>query len=240
MCNFIRQRRPVTKPREPVQVIDFHQLDVPKGVAIPKLPKPGEKLSHEQLSVLKGQLATFTKKMEEEDRKKKQKKEIISGEFPYLPPWFSSHAYLTSDYTPSLTTPTKVPLGSLPLHVQQHAIINDLLYLMQGTSGIYLSAKPLQEDQRRLFSMDHTLDVSLQTLVNRMLPICSHYSVVSRFIEEHAKFVHGTVNQALSAAMRGLVREYLVIVAQLEHQYNSGEQHLIHYTHIAIVNEPWK
>lgn len=223
LCGFIRQRRPIPKPREPVQVLDFHQLDVPRGVAVPELPKPGEKLSHEQLATLKGQLATFTKKMEEQDRKKKQRQEIVSGEFPYLPHWLSSRAYLTADYVLSPIAPAKVPLGTLPLNVQQRAIINDLLYLMTGSSGLYLTAKPLSEDQRRLFSMDHTLDVSLQTLVNRMLPVCSHYSVVSRFVEEHAKFAHGTVNQALSAAMRGLLREYLVIVAQLEYQYNTGE-----------------
>ena len=94
---------------------------------------------------------------------------------------------------------------------------------MQGCSGRYIVTKQLKDDQKRSFDIDHTLDVSLQSLLNRILPICSHYSLVCRFIEEHSKFKHGTVNQALAAAMRRLIREYVLIVAQLEYQFKTKE-----------------
>ncbi len=47
----------------------------------------------------------------------------------------------------------------------------------------------------RTFSVDPALDHSLHTLVTRTLPLASHYSVVSRFVEESSKFIHGMVNQ---------------------------------------------
>ena len=225
LCEFIRQRRPPPSVRVPVQVMDLDQLDIPSGVVVPELPKEGERLSSKQLETVKGRLETFTTKMAESDKKKKQRQDAIVGQFPPLPSWLSKRTYLTSDYTitPHMTQPGKVPLGTLPTHVQQQAIINDFLYLMQGSNGCYITAKHLGEDQKRSFALDQTLDISLQSLVRRLLPLCSNYSTVNRFIEEHAKFVHGMINQALSASMRGLIREYFLVVAQLEHQYNCGE-----------------
>ena len=224
LCEFIRQRRPPPSTRVPVQVTNLEQLDIPVGVVAPALPKEGEVLSSKQLETLKGQLAIFTTKMEEADKKKKRHKDVIRGQYPPLPSWLSSRPFFTYDYVKPQTTPTgKVPIGTLPLPAQQQAIIDDLLYLMQGSSGRYITACELPEDGKRSFTVDKTLDISLQTLVLRMLPLCVHYSMVARFVETHAKFVHGMINQALSASMRGLLREYLLIVVQLEHQFNVGE-----------------
>lgn len=224
LCDFIRERRPPPEVRVPVQVSNFEQLEIPTGVVAPSLPREGEVLSSKQLETLKGQLAIFTSKMEEADKKKKQRKDVIRGQFPPLPPWLTARRYLTSDYVKPLIIPSgKVPIGTLPLHAQQQAIMDDLLYLLQGSSGRYITADQLVENSKRTFTVDKTLDLSLQTLVLRIIPLCTHYSTVTRFIEEHSKFVHGTINQALSAAMRSLLREYLLIVVQLEHQFNIGE-----------------
>lgn len=226
MCEFIRERRPLPADRIPVQITKFDQLEMPEGVIIPELPKEGEVLSSKQLEALKGQLAVFTTKMEEADKRKKQKKEAIRGQYPPIPSWISSRLYLTSDYIKQpvvIGSPRKLPIGSLPLPNQEQAIIDDLLYLMQGSSGKYITAEQLPEDGKRSFTVDRTLDISLQTLVNRMLPICTHYSSVLRFVEERSKFIHGMIIQSLAAAMRGLLREYLLITAQLEHQFNTGE-----------------
>lgn len=50
------------------------------------------------------------------------------------------------------------------------------------------------------------LDPSLHELVRRILPLCSNYSTVVRFIEEKSAFEYGLVNHALSAAMRSLIK----------------------------------
>ena len=103
--------------------------------------------------------------------------------------------YLTSDYTPSLTTPqsaTGVPPTPHPAtcHHQRPAIPH------AGNKRNIPIGQALQEDQRRLFSMDHTLDVSLQTLVNRCSPSAPTTRSSAGSSRNMPQFVHGTVNQA--------------------------------------------
>lgn len=43
-----------------------------------------------------------------------------------------------------------------------------------------------------------------------------------RFIEEKSSFEYGQVNHALAAAMRTLVKEYLILVTQLEQLQRQG------------------
>lgn len=47
-------------------------------------------------------------------------------------------------------------------------------------------------------------------------------SVSPRFIEEKSSFEYGQVNHALAAAMRTLVKEYLILVTQLEQLQRQG------------------
>lgn len=42
------------------------------------------------------------------------------------------------------------------------------------------------------------------------------------FIEEKSSFEYGQVNHALTAAMRTLMKEYLILVSQLEHLQRQG------------------
>lgn len=217
LCTFLRENRPpVTKP-SPTVVTETDVLDVVEGQEV-KLPPKGAVLTQEQLDELKGKLESVTTTLQEKEKEKHKQK--VVGKFPKLPAWLTERPYLTADFVHSPQPPTSVALGSMPLQMQQQAVVEDLLYLMMGVDGRYIHSEALPDSHSiRQFSVDRTLDVSLQALVNRILPICSQYSVVSRFIEEKSKFVHGMVNQALCAAMGALVKEYLVIVAQLEHQF---------------------
>ncbi|KAE8283922.1 Gamma-tubulin complex component 2 [Larimichthys crocea] len=76
--------------------------------------------------------------------------------------------------------------------------------------------------QNRSFIVDSTLDMSIKELVNRILPVASYYSTITRFIEEKSSFEYGQVNHALTAAMRTLMKEYLILVTQLEHLQRQG------------------
>lgn len=54
-----------------------------------------------------------------------------------------------------------------------------------------------------------------------------HYKIVLlylsfSFIEEKSSFEYGQVNHALTAAMRTLMKEYLILVTQLEHLQRQG------------------
>ncbi|KAJ2956059.1 hypothetical protein NQZ79_g8038 [Umbelopsis isabellina] len=72
------------------------------------------------------------------------------------------------------------------------------------------------------YSLDETLDPSLRQLVEKLLPIATYYMSVDAFVELHSRFEFGTISHALCAALRSLLKEYLILIAQLEHQFRSA------------------
>ncbi|KAK6168733.1 hypothetical protein SNE40_019918 [Patella caerulea] len=145
---------------------------------------------------------------------------------PMQSEWLFQRPALTLDFMVGVdeqTDPNIVCLSTLPLLVQEEAIIDDILCCMQGIEGKYILARALTERYAsKEFMIDQSLDPSLQDLVKRILPLCSNYSTIVRFIEEKSAFEYGLVNHALAAAMRELIKDYMVLVAQLEHQYRTG------------------
>ena len=88
----------------------------------------------------------------------------------------------------------------------------------------FIHANPVSVPRgERFFEVDHSMDPSLLSLVYRVLPLLTHYSTVACFVQDMFRFVHGMVNQALGASMRGLLKEYLLISAQLETQHRQGQ-----------------
>ncbi|XP_052239668.1 gamma-tubulin complex component 2-like isoform X1 [Dreissena polymorpha] len=145
---------------------------------------------------------------------------------PHQPDWLFQRPALTMDFIVGVDGPTDsniVPLGSLPTMMQEHAILDDLLCCLQGIEGKYILARALTERYApKEFMIDQSLDASLQEMVKRILPLASNYSTVVRFIEEKSAFEYGLVNHALSSAMRTLIKDYMVLVAQLEQQLRHG------------------
>ena len=210
-----------------VREADVSVLDDIDGGGLQNLPPKGAMMSEEELGHLMGRLESVTTTLKKRE-KEKLKAKIVDGNFPELPEWLSDRPYLTADFPnvpPSPSPPLPLSLGALPHELQQLAMLEDLLYVMVGIEGRYIKIQQTPTDglALRKFTIDKTLDVSLKTLVNRILPVCTYYSVVTRFIQDKSTFYEGRVNQALCAAMRGLVKEYCVVVAQLEHQLHLNQ-----------------
>ncbi|KAG7275881.1 hypothetical protein CRUP_033294 [Coryphaenoides rupestris] len=93
------------------------------------------------------------------------------------------------------------------------ALIGDFITGPSGPVGdpllTYIAAQPVLGRQNRSFIVDPTLALSIKELVNRILP-------------EKSSFEYGQVNQALTAAMRTLMKEYMILVTQLEHLHRQG------------------
>lgn len=197
------------------------------------LPEAGSKLSPKEFSELRGKLleeASHTSShMDSKALRKVLREQQASRNvnLPAQPDWIFNRPYLTMDFVLGGDDPqdrTTVPLGSLPVLLQEQAAIEDLMFCMEGIEGKYIRALPLKDRYgERDFAIDQSLDPSLRELVKRILPLCSNYSIVVRFIEEKSAFEYGMVNHALSAAMRNLVKDYMVLVAQLEHQFKMGQ-----------------
>ncbi|KAJ3208252.1 Gamma-tubulin complex component 2 [Dinochytrium kinnereticum] len=125
------------------------------------------------------------------------------------------------------------PLGKFTLAQQEALIMEDLLFVLLGIDGKYIkqiNPPKTEEDGYKApeYIIEKTLDHSLADLTRRIVASAAHYIQVSHFIETHSRFEAGRVAHALVAAMRGVIKDYLVLVAQLEHQVHFAPSFGIH------------
>ncbi|XP_038037230.1 gamma-tubulin complex component 2 isoform X1 [Anas acuta] len=190
------------------------------------------KISLQELEELRKQLGSVTAnsnvqqplELTRKVLRDKQNKKNSGQPVPVFPSWVYERPALIGDFLigTSLSTDTTVPIGTLPLASQESVIVEDLLYVLIGVDGRYVTAQPLVGRQNRTFSVDPNLDLSIKELVTRILPVAASYSAVTRFIEEKSSFEYGQVNHALAAAMRTLIKEYMILITQLEHLQRQG------------------
>nr|XP_048311264.1 gamma-tubulin complex component 2 isoform X2 [Myodes glareolus] len=196
------------------------------------IPVTASKMSTQELEELRNQFggvatgSTLQQSLELTRKmlRDKQNKKNSGQPLPVFPAWVYERPTLAGDFLigSGLSSDTALPIGTLPLASQESAVVEDLLYVLVGVDGRYITAQPLAGRQNRTFLVDPNLDLSIRELVNRILPVAASYSTVTRFIEEKSSFEYGQVNHALAAAMRTLVKEYLILVTQLEQLHRQG------------------
>lgn len=158
-------------------------------------------------------------------REKHANKKLFGAGLPVLPNWVEERPFLTNDFVDTYRQPDAEPvlIGTLPLKMQEILLIEDLLFLFMGVEGKYIVLKDEVDKKRaKSFSIDDSLDPSLNEIVNRILPTCTNYSIVCKFVEEGSHFSNGLVSHALCSAMRSLLKDYYIFVAQLEQQFRKG------------------
>ncbi|KAI8393950.1 Spc98 family-domain-containing protein [Radiomyces spectabilis] len=159
----------------------------------------------------------------------------------------SPSARFSSSVQPSTTSQPTVPaIGLYPIHIQEYALIEDLLFVLMGIDGSYIrivypralndedddpmediqsSAPPSENDDAWdsiQYNVDPTLDASLKHLVEKLLSIATYYISVQAFVDEIGRYEYGTINHALGSAIKTFLKEYLTFIAQLEHQFNTS------------------
>ncbi|MCO5604900.1 hypothetical protein L7F22_059074 [Adiantum nelumboides] len=98
-------------------------------------------------------------------------------------------------------------IGIFAPSVQELLLIDDLLFTMVGIEGKYITLKKGKSKESTLsFQIDPSMDLSLQELAKRILPLCESYNVVSQFTELRSHFKYGLVNHALAAALRAILQ----------------------------------
>ncbi|CAB4059092.1 TUBGCP2 [Lepeophtheirus salmonis] len=135
--------------------------------------------------------------------------------------FFSGRPHLTHDFVPSNTSDSLSfgSLSSIPIESQDNAIVKDLLCCLVGIPGIHIVPKFHPRNGRvEFFSINESCDTTLRELVNRITPLCLHYSTVVRFAENKSTANSGRVNQALSGAINSFLKDYYIFIAQLESQ----------------------
>lgn len=127
------------------------------------------------------------------------------------------------------------PLARLSLDAQEKAILEDLLFVFMGFEGQYIrfseAYNPHEEKDRLVgpqFRIMPGLDPSLRDLTRSMLKTATHYIAVDACVEVLSREEYGAVNHALCAAVRRLLKDYLTLIAQLEHQLLTNESFTLH------------
>ncbi|KAJ1027604.1 hypothetical protein NDA18_003604 [Ustilago nuda] len=133
------------------------------------------------------------------------------------------------DATAESDDPASVPLALVDRDLQEALILEDLLYILLGIEGHYITYATTYDPEdvaHRLrgaqFTIDPALDAPLRDLVDRILPLATDYTAIYAFIETDSGLEFGTVNHALCSAIRDLLHDYELLVVQLEHQMASS------------------
>lgn len=154
---------------------------------------------------------------------------------PMLPDWTRDRPFLTGDAarlavdSPLLMPlpdasqrPAPMPISTFPHTVQEIMIVEELLSALTGIEGKYIRASTTKLG-RLTFSVDNAIDPSLADLTARILPLACHAHAVNRYIDVHSRFEYGTVCHAFCAGLRHVLKEFYVLVCQLEHQFTSEQ-----------------
>eukprot|EP01147_Barroeca_monosierra_P002312 gene2312-5297_t len=114
-------------------------------------------------------------------------------------------------------------LSRLPFDLQEQAVLNDLLYVLLDVPGTYISARR-DETTRAIRLIPPTgIDPQLKRMVERVLPCCSDYTTIARYISVITENSTSRVNQALAEALQDIIKDYSILIAQLEHQLYAGQ-----------------
>ncbi|KAJ6125735.1 hypothetical protein N7523_003355 [Penicillium sp. IBT 18751x] len=131
------------------------------------------------------------------------------------------------------------PFRELSSEAQEAAILEDLLFVFMGFEGQYIhyhsSYDPSSEKDRLtgpVFQFAPGLDPTLRDLTQSMLKMATHYSAMEAFVEIQSRAEYGAVSHALCAAIRKLLKDYLILIAQLEGQLLNNPTFTLHQLHL--------
>src|SRR5947209_4727241 len=134
------------------------------------------------------------------------------------------------------------PLLDMTMQEQEAALLDDLLYVFMGYEGEHVrfvdSYTPGEEKIRLIgpdFRIESGLDPSLRDLTTSMLKMATHYCAMEAFVEIQSREEFGSVNHALCAAIRNLLKDYLILVAQLEMKVIHDESFTLHQMHLHVI-----
>ena len=129
-------------------------------------------------------------------------------------------------------------LRELSSDAQEAAILEDLLFVFMGFEGQYVhyaNYDPSVEKDRLAgpaFQIAPGLDPTLRDLTQSMLKMATHYSAMEAFVEIQSRAECGAVSHSLCASIRKLLKDYLILIAQLEGQLLNNPTFTLHLLHL--------
>lgn len=172
--------------------------------------------------------------------------------FVYTAPWNPQACLIPHSTAPLASRVSVPPLASnapqsiaprpfreLSPDAQESAILEDLLFVFMGFEGQYIHYQsaydPAAEKDRLtgpVYQLAPGLDPTLRDLTQSMLKMATHYSAMETFVEIQSRAEYGAVSHALCASIRKLLKDYLILIAQLEGQLLNNPTFTLHQLHL--------
>ncbi|KAI0243670.1 gamma tubulin complex Spc97/GCP2 subunit Alp4 [Massospora cicadina] len=127
---------------------------------------------------------------------------------------------------------------------RESVILEDLLSVLLGGDGEYLTAnhrdalvigenladQPWAEGAAEDISVAlfETLETPVAQIVKKLLRVAKYHLQLDAFTETFSRFGYGLVNHALCGGIQALLKEYYILVAQLEHQLRKDAEFSVH------------
>lgn len=164
---------------------------------------------------------------------------LARAHLPIVPAWLRFRGGSLSAHPPgsglsveSEFLPDSKPLGDFNQRStieQEQLLLEDLLYALVGVEGRYIRLVQQEGGEERVnfVASPYITDLSLVETLERILPLCGCYFAIQTYIQVHSRYEYGLVTHAFSACLRTILKEYLVLIAQLEHQFVLGKLTLL-------------
>ena len=153
---------------------------------------------------------------------------IVYENTPYMPDWSRKREILANlfskdDLISSINDQDEIKklFQALPMEAQEQMIIKDLLLCLIGIDGTYISKKCDKKgitlfDTFNYYINDIIINSTFIAQISKILPLCKQYSITQHFINIHSRYEYGMVSHALASAMRHLLKQFTMIITQLE------------------------
>ncbi|XP_054729758.1 gamma-tubulin complex component 2 homolog isoform X1 [Anastrepha obliqua] len=116
-------------------------------------------------------------------------------------------------------------ISAIPISSQETLLLYDLIYCLTGMHGSYITPEESVTSGHNgglKFKISDQIHSSLRDIAQEMLPLASYYTCVEQFIQNASFTDCGQVLQALSEALRTILHDYYLLLAQLESELNAG------------------
>jgi gamma-tubulin complex component 2 len=170
---------------------------------------------------------------------------LIKAHVPLLPDWLFQRPHLSRDplllYQPKsqpsgqqlkrrpLLGDLPKTLGQVAVDMQEQLLLQDLLYVMMGIDGTYIRRKEasLSAGGDTAFDieprLEHpTCDSSLLYLTTKLVQLGSCYEKMRDFLRKRQHFEYGYVCHAMCGAVDSILKEYMLLVTQLDTLFVQG------------------
>ena len=111
-----------------------------------------------------------------------------------------------------------------------------------GFEGQYIRFSPKydpSDEKQRLsgpaFKIAQGLDPSLRDLATTMLEMATHYVAVEAFVEIQSREEYGLIAHALCASIRKVLRDYQILVAQMETEILTNPAFTLHVLNLHVL-----